>query len=268
MESQLQLWLTKLEYAGKKMGLDHLDILIDQASWSPSLIQPVSLFTPKIEWFSLFEGTPEEGLLEQSPLLMRINLDIWQHKEWLMQLMVHFYATARLLVLISPLPFSELSNQLQQLSIAEWGGKQGLLRFYDTRIFPVLLTRILTPQQQLLFNSSVLFWSWMDRDLQPVWYSGSYYTQPQSNDDLDHSNEEPPISLDDTQFEMVCCISDAEAVIKQQEFTDNSLTKEQNFTYYYDIALKFSQTDKLGKQLEEYIRDEQLINNTKGVEGG
>lgn len=47
--------------------------------------------------------------------------------------------------------FSSLAKHLQNLIIAEWEGRKGLMRFYDTRVFPALATSVLTEQQKIIF---------------------------------------------------------------------------------------------------------------------
>ena len=79
-------------------------------------------------------------MLDQAPLLMRLDLTHWRHKAWLEELLTHGAADARVLVVISPLAFETLSHALRALSQIRWGCKAGLLRYYDPRSFPLLMS--------------------------------------------------------------------------------------------------------------------------------
>ena len=72
------------------------------------------------------------------------------------------------MLLISPMPFDVLAKSLQGLSQLEWGGQSGLLRFYDPRVMPEVLASVLSPEQKEQFLRVTLFWSWLNRDQQPV----------------------------------------------------------------------------------------------------
>ena len=137
-------WQEQIEQVCVRVGIQQVDLLLDQSAWNNSAVPALKILKPPVPWFSLFSGTPEENLLDQAPLLMRLDLSHWQHKAWLEELLTHCAADARLLVLISPLPFEVLSHALQALSQIKWGGQGGLLRYYDPRIFPLLMTSILT----------------------------------------------------------------------------------------------------------------------------
>ncbi|MGY2184479.1 DUF4123 domain-containing protein, partial [Pseudomonas agarici] len=102
-------------------GLQQVNVLLDQADWNNCAIPALKMLRPQVPWFSLFSGTPEENLLGQAPLLMRLNLTHWQHKAWLEELLTQCATEARLLVVISPLPFDTLSQALQALSQVKWG---------------------------------------------------------------------------------------------------------------------------------------------------
>lgn len=240
-------WLTQAENLCTRAGQGHIDVLADQAGWPSPLLEALRHLDPPVSWHSLFEGTPEEALDDQAPLLMRLHWTIWQHKAWLSELMLHFQGTPRLLLAITPLPFEQLTQHLHTLGDIQWGEQTGLLRFYDTRIFPLLFSHVLTPEQQTAFSHLAHLWSWAGRDGQIVWKAGSYAPGNMLSEKPD------PICVDDAQIEMLGCISDAELLAK--ELNDGSMTREQNFiqclravsdastkNYYGDLtayALKF-----------------------------
>ncbi|WP_047608867.1 DUF4123 domain-containing protein [Rahnella aquatilis] len=258
MKDQHEQWLSQAENLCVRAGQGHIDVVVDQAGWPSPLLEALRHLDPPVSWHSLFEGTPEEALADQSPLLMRLHWSIWQHKAWLSELMLHFQGTPRLLLAITPLPFEQLTQHLHTLADIRWGEQTGLLRFYDTRIFPLLFSHVLTPEQQSAFSHLALLWSWQDRDQKIVWKAGAYAPGNMLADKPDS------IYVTDAQIEILGCISDAELLAK--ELNDPSVTKEQNFkrclnavsdastkNYFGDLttyALKFfknspaTQTDK------------------------
>ncbi|SEK44531.1 protein of unknown function [Pseudomonas agarici] len=166
-------WQEHIERTCASVGLQQVNVLLDQADWNNCAVPALKMLRPQVPWFSLFSGTPEENLLGQAPLLMRLNLTHWQHKAWLEELLTQCATEARLLVVISPLPFDTLSQALQALSQVKWGARTGLLRYYDPRIFPLLTSAILTDNQRTEYLQAVNYWGWLDRDDQPQWLQGN-----------------------------------------------------------------------------------------------
>ncbi|WP_278807857.1 DUF4123 domain-containing protein [Obesumbacterium proteus] len=220
MSEKRQLWLSQIEKVCTTTDLNYIDILVDQAAWQQPIVSSLQRMQPEIKWFSLFDDTPEEGLLEQAPLLMRVQLDIWQHKAWLSELMEHFSGTPRLLMLVSPLSFDLLCEHLKKISVAKWGEQFGLLRFYDTRVFPLLVTDV--------FNLEVNF---VMSDFE--------------------------ISLDDNQFERIACMSDAENIASSERFRNNAFSKEHNFSHYYRVAVRITEQGFLG-DIADFIEQHHL----------
>jgi hypothetical protein len=245
MNHSSSVWLEQIADMAAAAGLSHIDVLVDQANCDLAILPGLNLMEPVIPWFSLFSGLPEEALLEQAPLLIRISLDEWRHKSWLDELVEHLAPQSRLLVLLSPLPFDALAGALQGLSQLEWGGQSGLLRFYDPRVLPHLLNRVLDPEQQEQFLRVALFWSWLDRDGSPAWQRGSY----RSSSPL---LEPPPsIALTDEQYFRLGSLSDAQQLLGlASEWMPNS-TQEQRFEACYRLVLKAEQEGYFG-DLEVY----------------
>lgn len=242
-------WLDQIEKVCASVGLQQFDLLLDQSAWNNCAVPALKMLRPEVPWFSLFSGTPEENLLDQAPLLMRLDLAHWQHKAWLEELMTHCATDARLLVVISPLSFKALSHALQALSQMKWGGEPGLLRYYDPRIFPLLMSSILTDVQRVEYLNVACYWGWLDRDDQPQWIEG--FAQPQKN-----TIAIPAwIDLADQQCELIGCISDAQKLLDGGNFNQLEVSQEQRFTTLYSITVQASQENYFGS-LTEYVKRE------------
>ncbi len=228
-------------------NVGHIDVVVDQAAWDVSILPGLRLLEPGMSWFSLFSGMPEEALLEQAPILMRINLDDWRHKAWLEELVEQAGHLPRLMLLISPMPFDALAKALQELSQLEWGRQSGLLRFYDPRVMPELLASVLNPEQKEQFLRVAQFWSWLDRDRKPAWLHGIYRSSQAQAENLS------PISLTDAQFDRLGSLSDAQSLLGVARLTFPGLSHEQCFLRCYRLALQASQENYFG-DLKEYIK--------------
>ncbi len=240
-------WQNQIEHVCATVGIQQVDLLLDQAAWNNCAVPALQQLRPEAPWFSLFTGTPEENLLDQAPLLMRLDLAHWQHKAWLEELMTHCAADARLLVAISPLPFEVLSNALQALSQMKWGGQAGLLRYYDPRIFPVLMSSILTREQRAEYLQITCYWGWLDRDNQPQWLQGNCLT---------HQNDievRPFVDLSDQQCELIGCIGDAQKLLHGGKFDHLEESQERRFALLYPLAVQASQENYFG-DLNEYMK--------------
>ncbi|CAM4003573.1 DUF4123 domain-containing protein [Rahnella bruchi] len=254
MKDQHEQWLSQAENLCVRAGQGHIDVVVDQAGWPSPLLEALRHLDPPVSWHSLFEGTPEEALADQSPLLMRLHWSIWQHKAWLSELMLHFQGTPRLLLAITPLPFEQLTQHLHTLADIRWGEQTGLLRFYDTRIFPLLFSHVLTPEQQSAFSHLALLWSWQDRDQKIVWKAGTYAP---GNMLLEKPE---PLSVEDTQIELLGCITDAQNLMPQ--FERGSLAREQHFSRCFDVALDASRNGYFG-ELVNYPAARRIFENTE-----
>ncbi len=240
-------WQEHIERACASVGLQQVNVLLDQADWNNCAVPALKMLRPQVPWFSLFSGTPEENLLDQAPLLMRLNLTHWQHKAWLEELLTQCATEARLLVVISPLPFDTLSQALQALSQVKWGARTGLLRYYDPRIFPLLTSAILTDNQRTEYLQAVNYWGWLDRDDQPQWLQGNclgYHAEIEVK---------PFLNLSDQQGELIGCIGDAQKLLDEGDFDDLEATRELRFAALYSIVVQAHQENHLDN-LTEYAR--------------
>lgn len=240
-------WIKQLKLISEKTHLDYLDIVIDQAGLENPIVPALIKMDNDIRWFSLFTNMPEEGFLEQAPLLIRIEWQKNTHVILLEELFELFYSEPRLLITSSPLPFNMLSNFLLSLSEIEWGLKSALLRFYDTRVFPTLLKNILTPEQKKMFTDITFIWGWLDKDNEMSWALGTYHPEIEEQ-------SFSKMEFNDDQINKIGCISDAIELMSYSEFNNPALTQEDNFNYLYQLAVQANDSDFLGT-VEEYIRN-------------
>lgn len=239
-------WLEEIEHITSELDLPHVDLLLDQTGLPSSAIPTVQRINPLVSWFSLFSGTPEEALADQGPLVMRLELQQWQHKAWLEDLIEHTGKDSRLLLLVSPQPFEDLSLALQCLSRMHVGGQPGLLRYYDPRVFPRMLSDILNQEQRDAFLKVASFWSWLDRDGQPHWQQGSCTADSKPLD------VPGPIALADAQYEQFGCLSAAQSLAAQPGIVPHELGEEWRFNQLYAYACQASAEGYYG-ELQEYI---------------
>lgn len=232
------LWLQQAESLSFAAGLDYIDVLVDQAGIDQSFQNAMYQLSPAARWFALFEGTPEAGTMEYSPMVMRLHFAFSQHRALLEQLMKYFAGMPRFTLLISPLVFDLLSRHLQALSQVQWEEQTGLLRYYDNRVFPSLLTHVLTARQQAAFTDVALFWSWRDRDGEIVWKTGTFTPERRLADKPEMNR------IDDKQVGLMGCISDAEALMKEKTPGESSL--ENYFARCLEMAVRANDAGYFG----------------------
>lgn len=118
----------------------------------------------QVEYLSLFDGTPEESLLEIAPLLVPVNkLDDALRKrlfEWAQKLA---YTQPCLSWIETSAAPNELAEHLRRYHVVGLSDNQALLlRWYDTRILPVWFS-CLTPEEAASFTARSFGWSYVDR---------------------------------------------------------------------------------------------------------
>lgn len=241
-------WLAQAEFLSLNAGLGYIDVIIDQAGSDKPVVDALKQLSPTARYGLLFEETPEEGMVNDSPLLVRLFWSEWQHRALITEIMHYFANTPRLILLISPLVFDELKNHLCHLTQFRWGEQSGILRFYDTRIFPVLFSHVLSEEQQFAFTRIAFYWGWQDRDVSQVWKQGKLGPESQ----LLPAPE--VINLNDEQIEIIGCLSDAEMLSREHQKA--GVTPECNFQNFFKVALVASQQGFLG-DLKDYIKEYQ-----------
>lgn len=192
-------WIEDVAITCRTSGTDYLDIIVDQAGLDFSVISALNALS--VEWQSLYHGLPEAFILDDAPLVARIRVDDVQQMQWLKDISQQMVVKAPILLLCSHWSFSALAAWFTQCIDIFQEGRSGILRFYDTRIFPVLFTHVLSEEQKKALLRPVLFWAWQDRDGHAKGIKGSGL--PQNRD------EKPPkIDLNDCQLEHLMCVCD------------------------------------------------------------
>ena len=195
-------WLDRLETACGKVSASCLYLIIDQAGSDAPLLPSVISIQPPMRWYSLFTGLPEEGLQDIAPLLVQVDLAQLLQRQWLIGLMHHLHGKSQLLALVSHWPFLTLAQHLSRCLNARNKGGRGLLRYYDPRIFGLLFSHVLEPEQQQAWKYPAEFWSWLDLDGSPLMLAG----ESESPECVDSFS---PIELSDAQLNTLFCASDA-----------------------------------------------------------
>lgn len=251
-------WLEQAEFLSLSARHNYIDVIIDQAGSGRSMVDIFYYLSPAVRYVLLFEGTPEEGMSEDGPVLVRFLWSEWQHRDLLAELMRYWGEASRLMLIISPLVFDELKNHLMALSQFEWGEQTGILRFYDNRVFPVLFSHVLSDEQQAAFTNIAFYWGWQDRDICQVWKQGNI--GPGSG----FMSDPTILRLTDQQIEIIGCISDAELLARNT--IRNTLSREINFQCCFFSALSASQEGYWG-DLSAYIQQSPWLSDDERGEG-
>ncbi|ELE9243857.1 DUF4123 domain-containing protein [Enterobacter kobei] len=204
----------------QQIGHNYIDVIVDQCGLDYSVIPALSGFSPEIKWLSLYKGLPEDIYPEDAPLLVRVMFDDLQQWNWLQALAKEMSSTAPLLVLCSSWSFSQLGKWLTEIANARQEGREGIFRFWDTRIFSYLFTDILSAEQQEQLKRPVICWGWQDRDGHSVWITGRGNIP---------KREEVVKQLDfsDSQYEKFMCLCDAKRFVAQKLLAENTFTTKE-----------------------------------------
>jgi hypothetical protein len=248
MTTESNLWLTLLEGSCADLSITCLDLIIDQTGIAPFLPGVMSV-EPALPWYSLFTGRPEEGLKDQAPLLVRVDLTQPIQRFWLDDVTDHLQKHSRLLALASHWPFQTLAEHLSQC--LELSDGSGLIRYYDPRLFPLLLGA-LQPQQQKRWLRPALFWSWLDRNGAPQRLLGN----PGPPEEFGSFE---PLEFSDSQFEIFGCARDAEMAVQNLNHAlPPEWSAEQRYQACYAAMLEASEAGVLLKPERETFTLERL----------
>ncbi|MFG0683460.1 DUF4123 domain-containing protein [Pseudomonas sp. WSY_20] len=195
-------WLNLLLCACEEAQTPYLHVIIDQAGCESPMRPSVLSVDPPLDCYSLFTGLPEEVAEDLAPLLVRVDLTQPLQRQWLLGLLNATNGLPVVLTLASTWPFSILAEHLGRCIEALNGGCLGLLRYYDPRLFPLLFSHVLTPEQQQPWLQPALFWSWLDRDGIPQHLLGAAQS-PEIDEQF------TPLELSDSQVDVLCCAGDA-----------------------------------------------------------
>lgn len=121
-----------------------------------------------VAWNSLFHGSAEESALPAAPLLFPLLAANARLLEWIAE---HGTYTSSMLMLSSPLGLEELRDRLARRMRARISDEMNvLLRFFDPRVFEVLVD-VLDEEQRDRFLNPAQCWWYPDR-------SGQLRSQP------------------------------------------------------------------------------------------
>ncbi|WP_445374215.1 DUF4123 domain-containing protein [Photorhabdus tasmaniensis] len=233
-DDQIADWIAVLEASAKDVGMHYLDIIVDQSGGEFSLIPALKSFLPEIKWCSLFQGLPEEIVVDDAPVLIRIDLTHPDQRQWMQEIFLRLKEEPLLLILCSSWSFDLLAPYLIQCVDAAYAGQAGILRFFDPRIFPVLFSHVLDEGQQQQLLRPVLFWSWLDRDGVSNFLLGEGNAEP-VNDAIEK------IDLTDKQLEILLCVSDAHRIMSRLNASEYPETShEQRFNHCYALMVEAS----------------------------
>lgn len=225
---QVIKWVDIIESSCADLKIKYVDIIIDQAGSDFSLIPTLTNFETSIHWCSLFKNLPEEVLWEDAPLLIRIDLNNPLQRQWMIELATQFAGTGQLLLLCSVWPFDSLADYLNLTTNVICGNQEGIFRFYDPRIFPLLFSHILDTHQQDHLLRPAIFWSWLDRDNIPREIAGNGAL-------LKREEEIPMLILNDRQLENLMCVCDVNILLRHLTVQGTLKTEQEKlFTVCYE----------------------------------
>jgi hypothetical protein len=163
-----EAWEAQLRARATHYGLEHIDLLIDQASAPRQAVwkrRPLPLNPPQ----ALLKGTLHHDATSTGPLLLRLELEADTQSKALLAIAQSFQRRPKLLVLISDWDFAQLTEHLRYYLLAQWDGgmKKGVLRYYDPRVFQPVVRQLDTPDRQHLLGAGHE-WLWIDRDGQSM----------------------------------------------------------------------------------------------------
>jgi len=191
-------------------GAEHtLCLVVDTAAAEGSY---ATLDRWKVPYHSLFDGTPEESLLEIAPLLIPVNgLDAETRSRvfaWAQKLA---YAAPCLSWVETDAPPASLAEHLRRFHVVGLSEGQSLLmRWYDTRILPVWLA-CMTAAQAQAFTAHVSSWGYVDR-LGEV--SAAAIERPPADFPTTPPYGEPLVTLTDAQYGMLIDATELDVLLK------------------------------------------------------
>ncbi|AOX99932.1 DUF4123 domain-containing protein [Jeongeupia sp. USM3] len=194
-------WVAALWQHAVALDLAHVHIVLDQAgldsSWKKGLQADVLMG-------ELLADTQHAEAASEGAVLFRIPVISNGPSPALVRLFERVHQQSRLLVLMSDWHFTQLLEYLKFHSQVQWEGgkKQGVLRFCNPWLFPVVST-VLTPKQQAVLHSAAYEWHWIDRDGDSMMLASAHAPIPESIAD-------GPISLDQEQIDMLSAWHQAE----------------------------------------------------------
>ncbi|GLK89281.1 DUF4123 domain-containing protein [Pseudomonas turukhanskensis] len=184
-----------------------LNFIVDQCGSGLQLLPGiVSVFSPEVV-HSLFTDLPEAHLIDLAPLLIQVDFNEPLQRQWFAHLLKVINPSVHVLALHSLWPFADLADYLGRCLNASNGGVSHLFRFYDPRLFPLLVGHVLDAAQRQQLLRPVLSWNWLDRDGVSQRLTG-HAESPELAQSVS------PFELTDAQMETLGCVCDATAAVR------------------------------------------------------
>jgi hypothetical protein len=165
-----------------------------------------------VSYHSLFDGTPEESLLEIAPLLIPLNeLDAQARQRvfaWAQGLAFAAPCLSWIETDVGPAALAKHLRRFHVVGLSE--GQSLLMRWYDTRILPVWLA-CMTADQATAFTAHVSSWAYVDR-LGEV--TSAVLERPSSDFPPEPSYGEPLVTLTDAQYGMLIDATELDVLLK------------------------------------------------------
>jgi hypothetical protein len=185
-----------------------LFLLVDTAHAENSNLK---LDTWQIPYASLFQATPEAGLIEIAPLLIAVNeLGDGRRQKLFEWAQAMGYAAPAVSWFESNVGLTAMADHLRLFhTVGLSEGQNMLMRWYDTRILPVWFACLAAPQAEA-FSAGVLNWHFVDR-------AGSVATLPISDLSIAFPQApefgQPLITLTDHQFGLLIEAADLDVLL-------------------------------------------------------
>lgn len=207
------------------MDAKQLYMIIDQIGLDFSIIPALNVLS--IQWCSLWQGLPEESAENEAPLLIKIDINNLQQRQWIEGVCQEAAPKHAVIAFCSMWTMATLINWFQGCIDAAHESQSGLLRFYDPRLFLLLTDDILNKQQAQQLNRPALFWSWMDRDRKENYSVGN-------GKPLLSGEKTVLIDLTDKQFESIMCVCDVNMTSAYMLYSNpNNMSNEDVFSHFY-----------------------------------
>lgn len=159
---------------------------------------------------SLFDGTSEEALKDIAPLLIEHTGNLTEESllnRELRNLGEHKPAVSYIVSDTSIDALAKHFRNFHLIRVPEQGGREMLLRWYDTRILPIWL-QLLNPDQHAAFFSPISEWLYFDR-------FGDMHELPLPDPLTEGFPALPPLSLDKGQYDQLLDACEPDAAIAQ-----------------------------------------------------
>ncbi len=165
-----------------------------------------------VVYHSLFDGTPEESLLEIAPLLIPVNKLGAEARNrvfaWAQGLAYAAPCLSWIEADVAPAALAEHLRRFHVVGLSE--GQSLLMRWYDTRILPVWLA-CLTAAQAQAFTAHVSSWVYVDRLGET---STALLERPPSDFPPAPPYGEPLVTLTDAQYGMLIDATELDVLLK------------------------------------------------------